>query len=327
MNDSRGSIWRKWDLHLHTPASGDDYGNQSISNETIITKLKEAGISAVAITDHFVMDVNRIIDLQRIGGNEITVFPGIELRSELGGDEAIHYIALFSEDLDKQRLSDIWDELKAKCELTPTRIAERGGIEAITCDLEDTCELVHSLGGLVTIHAGSKTNSIENIANSEYFKMIQKRDIVERCIDIMELGRASDEKVHREKIFKSIGFQRPLIICSDNHNINEYTLKAPCWIKADTTFMGLKQILIEPNERVLIGDMPEVLRRVENNKTKYIQSFSIKKEPDSTLDEIWFQENPETELNSGLVAIIGQYCPVISQINTIGYVYRSLKSC
>ena len=97
MNDPRGSIWRKWDLHLHTPASGSDYGNQSIINETIIQKLKDADIAAVAITDHFVMDVDRIVDLQRIAGEDITVFPGIELRSELGGNESIHYIGIFPE--------------------------------------------------------------------------------------------------------------------------------------------------------------------------------------------------------------------------------------
>ena len=305
MKDSRGSIWRKWDLHLHTPASGNDYENQSITNKTIIQKLKDANIAAVAITDHFVMDVDRIVDLQSIAGEDITVFPGIELRSELGGNESIHYIGIFPDRLDIQKLRDIWDELKAKCELTPTRIAERGGINAITCDLDQTCKLIHLLGGIVTIHSGSKTNSIENIANTEYFKMIQKKEIVANSVDIMELGKANDEEIHKEIIFKSIGFSLPLIICSDNHNITDYTLKAPCWIKADATFQGLKQIIIEHKDRVFIGDEPDILKRVRGNKTKYIHSFAIKKEEGAIFDEIWFSENPEIVINPGLVSIIG----------------------
>ena len=102
------------------------------------------------------MDIDKIVDLQKIAGEDITVFPGIELRSELGGDESIHYIGIFPERLDIQKLRDIWDELKAKCELTPTRIAERGGIDAITCDLDQTCKLIHLLGGIVTMITASR---------------------------------------------------------------------------------------------------------------------------------------------------------------------------
>jgi len=305
MNDPRGSIWRKWDLHLHTPASGSDYGNQSIINETIIQKLKDADIDAVAITDHFTVDVDKIVDLQKIAGEDITVFPGIELRSELGGDESIHYIGIFPERLDIQKLRDIWDELKAKCELTPTRIAERGGIDAITCDLDQTCKLIHLLGGIVTIHSGSKTNSIENIANTEYFKMIQKKGIVANSVDIMELGKAADEKAHKEIIFEKIGFSLPLIICSDNHNINDYTLKAPCWIKADPTFEGLKQILNEPEGRVFIGHEPEIFNRVRRSRTRNISTISFEKNPGSLPNEKWFEGCTDIPINPELVAIIG----------------------
>ncbi len=326
MNDPRGSIWRKWDLHLHTPASGNDYGNQSITNETIIQKLKDANIAAVAITDHFVMDVDRIVDLQRIAGEDITVFPGIELRSELGGDESIHFMGIFPDRLDVQKLRDIWDELKAKRELTPTRIAERGGPDAITCDLDETCKIIHSLGGIVTIHSGSKTNSIENIANTEYFKRIQKKEIVANSVDIMELGKSADEKVHKEIIFKSIGFSLPLIICSDNHNINDYILKTPCWVKADPTFRGLRQIINEPDERVFIGDEPEILKRVRNNKTKYISALSFRKNSESLLAEKWFEDVGTIPFNPGLVSIIGNKGSGKSALSeTIGLLGNSRK--
>ena len=65
MNDPRGSIWRKWDLHFHTPASFD-YQDKSVSNEEIIETLLENQIAAVAITDHHFMDVGRIEELCKI---------------------------------------------------------------------------------------------------------------------------------------------------------------------------------------------------------------------------------------------------------------------
>lgn len=45
-----------------------------------------------------------------------------------------------------------------------------------------------------------------------------------------------------------------MIIASDNHDIKNYSLKENCWIKADPTFEGLKQIIYEPEERVRIQD-------------------------------------------------------------------------
>ena len=80
----RGSLWGRWDLHFHTPTSFD-YKNGSVTNEQIVEGLKKAGVIAVAITDHHVIDVPRIRELQKLGGNDLTVFPGIEFRTELGG--------------------------------------------------------------------------------------------------------------------------------------------------------------------------------------------------------------------------------------------------
>lgn len=75
------------------------------------------------------------------------------------------------------------------------------------------------------------------------------------------------------------------------------------WIKADQTFAGLKQILIE-SDRVEIADRPQLVKRVQANKTKFMRGLSIKKTDGVTLNDIWF-DNFEIEFNSGLIAIIG----------------------
>lgn len=51
---------------FHTPASYD-YKDKSITNEDLILGLAKAGVSVVAITDHHVIDVSRIHELQEIG--------------------------------------------------------------------------------------------------------------------------------------------------------------------------------------------------------------------------------------------------------------------
>ena len=66
----RGSEWRKWDLHFHTPSSYD-YKDKSVTNEQIMDKLVENDVSAIAITDHHFMDVERILELQKLGKKNI----------------------------------------------------------------------------------------------------------------------------------------------------------------------------------------------------------------------------------------------------------------
>ena len=111
----KGSIWRKWDLHLHTKSSYD-YENGSVSNEDLINELSKNEISVVAITDHHFMDIDRIKDLQKIGeSKEITVLPGIEFRSDKGGSESVHFIGIFSENSD---IDSIWEKLKGQLNLT-----------------------------------------------------------------------------------------------------------------------------------------------------------------------------------------------------------------
>src|SRR5688572_28366025 len=105
MDIIRGSQWRKWDLHFHTPASYD-YRDKSVTNQQIIDALEKNEIAVVAITDHHFMDVARIRDLQSLAKIKgITVLPGIEILSDVRGVEPIHFIGIFAEDAN---LEYIW---------------------------------------------------------------------------------------------------------------------------------------------------------------------------------------------------------------------------
>lgn len=60
----RGSEWRRWDLHFHTPSSHDVKNN--VSNHEIVKCWKDNRLSVVAITDHHVIDVKRIKELMEL---------------------------------------------------------------------------------------------------------------------------------------------------------------------------------------------------------------------------------------------------------------------
>lgn len=297
-NDPRGSVWRQWDFHFHTPASYD-YKDNSVTDQQIVDGLIGAGVSAVAITDHHVMDVARITNIQRLGGNKLTVFPGIEFRSELGGSETVHYIGIFPEDAD---LPSLWMSLQVKLKIAPQDIAREGN-DRIYVRFEQGAEVIHELGGIVSVHAGKKSNSFENIRNTAQYKMAFKTDMMLEHIDLCEVGRAEDAGAYRDVIFRSIGKRLPLVMGSDNHDMHAYDRKAICWVKADCTFQGLLHVLNEPDDRVFLGDVPPSVKRVQASKTKYVESISVSKVANSTLPETWF--DGQIPLNTGFVAIIG----------------------
>lgn len=104
-----------------------------------------------------------------------------------------------------------------------------------------------------------------------------------------------------------------LLHCSDSHMFaSDDTSTKPkelghcfTWIKADPTFDGLKQVLIESEERIYIGKTPPIVEKVNDNRTKYIKGLSIGwiTGYDGKHGR-WFKD-VDIELNPELVAIIG----------------------
>lgn len=122
-------------------------------------------------------------------------------------------------------------------------------------------------------------------------------------------GRNKDGKeatVSREAVIGNCGSLKPCIHGSDAHT--ESKLFKPddnryCWIKADLSFNGLKQILNEPIDRVYIGEEPPLFENIRNNSTKFIDSVNIKPIDSFSDKSTWF--NNEILLNKELVAVIG----------------------
>ena len=246
---NKGSEWRIWDLHLHTPSSYD-YKDKSVTNEDIVNELAANGVSVVAITDHNTIDIERINELRHLGKSKgLYVLPGIELCSELGGSESVHFIGIFSDHAD---IESIWTKIQGQCNLTKADIESKGGHERICCEFVKTCELILSLGGIITVHAGNKSNSFESIKNKLLVKQELKQDLLSRFHPLLDVGKPEDAEGYRKFVFPDIKFSLPIIMCSDNHNIRDYQVKEKMWIKADPTFEGLKQIIYEPEERVRI---------------------------------------------------------------------------
>jgi len=297
-HDARGSLWNRWDVHFHTPSSFD-YHDKSVTNEQIVDRMVSEGIRVVAITDHHVIDVARIRSLQKLGGDNLTVLPAMELRDDHGG-KPINYICVFSELAD---LDHVWTTIQGAVGLTAVDLKQKGGDEKVYVPIEKGAEITRKLGGVVSIHAGGKSNSIEGIENYQQFQQRIKYDITKDYVDLMEVGQIKDVDIHFSKIFPAIGLTRPVILCSDNHDIKNYSFKTPLWLRCDPTFRGLLMVLKEGQSRVFLGNRPSLLQRIEQSPTKFVRKLHFAKRVDAKTKEQWFSGT--VEFNPGLVAIVG----------------------
>lgn len=220
-------------------------------------KLKQNNVKVVAITDHHLIDIDRIKQLTLLAKKEnITILPGIEFLSDARGREPIHFIGIFSEECN---LEHIWGQIQHRTNINKIQLNSLRQNE-VYCNLKETMELIKELGGIITIHAGQKHGSLENITNALDHNIAQKKDIAD-IVDIFEIGKETDQQTYNTYVFPNIKKILPMIICSDNHNIRNYEIKQKLWIKGEPSFNGLKYALNEPTERFYIGEEPEILKR------------------------------------------------------------------
>lgn len=121
----QGAVWRKWDLHIHTPASfhwndGKKFSSmnqQEIDDscKSIIEKMNSIEPVAFAIMDYFTFDgVFKIREYINKNQNSLhkTLFPGMELRIEAPTDFRLNIHVIFDDAVTDQELKDFQAHLK-----------------------------------------------------------------------------------------------------------------------------------------------------------------------------------------------------------------------
>lgn len=125
MNDPRGSIWRKWDLHVHTPASFHWNGGKPFRDMTteekvasldqIIERMRESDVAAFGIMDYWTFDgywaVRDHLASQQQPLDK-AVFPGMEVRVEAPVEYKLNLQVILSDALTRQQLSDFKGTLR-----------------------------------------------------------------------------------------------------------------------------------------------------------------------------------------------------------------------
>src|SRR3990167_7332132 len=121
----KGSEWRLWDLHIHTPASytysGGRFATMTDLEKTaaisqIIANMNESEVAAFAINDYWTFDGYLLLRKAQDAGETIhkALFPAIELRIESASKFRLNIHVIFSDKLTVQQLSDFKGQLRLR---------------------------------------------------------------------------------------------------------------------------------------------------------------------------------------------------------------------
>lgn len=329
----RGSEWRRWDLHIHTPetALNDQFGEW---DEYLTTIEAQNEVRVLGVTDYYSITNYSKLRQYKTEGRipEIDLLiPNIEFRIAPPNDKAtavnihllicpddanheaeiLNALGRLTWEYDKRNYSCLPDQLIAlgrafESGVADDRAALSVGVTQFKVDFtgfRDWYMKEHWLreNSIVAVAAGEDGLSgfIRDGAWGGY------REEITRSSQMLFSGRPGEREFwlgqrnpdDLETINRLGGF-KPCIHGSDAHEIGR--LFRPdndrfCWIKADPTFEGLKQLLYEPEDRVYIGPTPPIF----HDEARVIHSIKLAK------SDGWF-DDIEIPLNASLVSIIGQ---------------------
>lgn len=329
---NRGSKWRKWDLHLHTPDTklNDQYAAIDGQDkwDLFCEKIENSDVSVFGITDYFSSgNYSTFIEKfkNKYPSSKKIFFPNIEFRTESKNskDEHIQFHVIFS---NSQTTLNKLDNFFTRLELVSTdnisltnkyciatNLSEVGYDKAMVKidELEkklkkDFTSDEYLIIGVANGYGSLRPNGTTDGRGSEYAKELDKK-----CKLFLGNSKNTDfylNKAEGRNVYNLPS--KPVVYGCDSHSFealdkklgksfekkngdNEITDYAEItWIKADPTFEGLKQIIYEPEDRVKIQE----LKPEEKNVYE-------------TIDKVKFIDDSFTPneilINQNLTAIIG----------------------
>lgn len=291
---NRGSEWRKWDLHIHTPgtAKNDHYGNSDEVWERYIDALEKSDVTVFGITDYFsISNYIKVKEYQKqdrlkgkflLANVEMRIYPVTD-KSKLINIHAIFDPFLDVADIEREffrQLQFTYNDASYSCidndlaklgrivENNPNLaddVAIKKGIDAFAVSYEALKKVIDKAffkGHVIIALSNGSKDGVTGILNQEGNMQPLRKEIT-RMSDIILSGNPGDveyfsgAKTSVEEVVSTYGSLKPCIIGSDAHSLDKvgvFPNDRITWIKADPTFEGLKQILFEPKERVRISD-------------------------------------------------------------------------
>ncbi|WP_029272943.1 TrlF family AAA-like ATPase [Flavobacterium sp. KJJ] len=341
---NRGSEWRKWDLHVHTPETKLANNFKENFSENLWDKycelIENSDVEVFGITDYFSVD-NYIKFCEKFKVkfpiSRKVFFPNVEFRlSDKNKDaEHIQFHIIFSNKKETiERIMPFLSRLplistddvnltsKFCCEKDLLEVTFKKAMVNLDVTVEKLMENF-SREEYVIISLASGYGSLRpgksDTRGAEYAKEIDKK-----CKAFF--GSSKDTSFYLNKIDGRSAYNlkpKPVFNGSDAHSFDSLSDKLGkrfikkddednicdyseiTWVKAEKTFEGLLQVLNEPENRIFIGNHPVVLDRINEFPNKYINSIEIDQiDHYDGRDGVWFKKQ-KAFINPELTVVIG----------------------
>jgi PHP family Zn ribbon phosphoesterase len=112
-NSIVGLLYRKIDLHVHTPAS-KCFDIKSVKPEDIMKKALSEGLDAIAITDH---NAGAWVDeVKEASNDKLVIFPCVEISATAGKRDTVHIIGVFDQSKTTKDIENLLGDLGIKAD-------------------------------------------------------------------------------------------------------------------------------------------------------------------------------------------------------------------
>lgn len=317
-----GSVWNKWDLHIHSPLTHLNNQFNDLSVETFIGALSAKNITLVGVTNYFFFSTDEleIIRTEIAAKNaNITVLGNVEFRISQPNKDGdwINVHAIFAEHVSTNEINSALSKMpvinKGKFQQTIyccKKSLQENNVSLSEVTIDFTTLISHLKNSFrfgVDYLIGVCPNGYGGFRpNIKEGRSLATAVEIEKCGQVI-LARPEDRDFFLNNLQRYEGaVQKPVFRCSDSHGYDSdikngrfavgenYT-----WVKAKPTFEGLRQTLIEPDARVQQSD-----DFIEN---RYIKPrfTSIKLGGEIFPGQAIIFKPQSIQLNPNLVAIIG----------------------
>ena len=304
----RGSEWRRWDLHVHTPETkkNDNYEGSSIEEKwnKFYDKISSyvgdgsdplKNIAVIGITDYLSLDnYLKVIKDNKLPESIKLVLPNIEMRlSSMAKNSPVNIHFIFNPEIVGELNERFFSKLKfdtgnatysatkeglillgknLSIENISNEQAYKFGLDKFLVNITDLRKLVDDDDILrensIIIVSNSGNDGVSGIILNDG-QNDALRQSVYKLADMIFSPKESDKKYFLgqknndsvDKVIHDCGSLKPCVHGCDAHDLDrlfEPDQQRYCWIKADPTFNGLKQVIYEPEARVRISAiMPE----------------------------------------------------------------------
>ncbi len=325
----KGSVWRKWDLHVHTPGTRLSNGYRVTDGEDIWDKfcciIENSNVEAFGIADYFSAE-NYFTFIEKYKKkypkSPKRFFPNIEFRLEVSVNNAAEEVNLhiiFDNDIPKNKIDSFLSKLNTNISRNGAKVScmdlsDQRDFEGASIDyknLRKTLKEVFGEDESYLIFAASNNAGLRPDTCSQ--RKLNITDEIDKICDGFFGGRQNIDYYLNVDRYENDEFakRKPVVHGCDAHSFSDLenwlgkqvtkkTVKGEniiekdvTWIKADPTFEGLKQIIYEPDDRVIIQQGPPEEKRPYTviDAVRFVDSRTEKE-----FSESWIKLNPN--LNS-----------------------------